>query len=190
VICQACGHGRRIGRLLEEGLDHAIVVDVHDPEPLDSERGISRQPIVTSRVARHAASASARNHLVDVISCEQHDESGSVRLDDIDVLIDGVGRAKIPVRSEMRWLAGRISKLSFRSGERSSSPSADVGSGCGPCIGRNRDAADSRVHRIGKGKIDDARFSAEIDRRFGAPVGKLQKPASAPARENEGKGVA
>ena len=37
-------------------------------------------------------------HLIDVISCEQHDVSGSVRLDDIDVLIDGVGRAKIPVR--------------------------------------------------------------------------------------------
>src|ERR1019366_9303099 len=53
-------------------------------------------------------------------------------------------------------------------------------------LGRNRDPADSRVHRIGKGKIDDARFPAEIDRRLGAPVGQLQKPASAPppARTN------
>jgi len=59
----------------------------------------------------------------------------------------------------------------------------------GLVLGRNRDATDSRVHRIGEGKIDDARFSAEIDRRLGAPVRKLQKPASAPARENERKGV-
>src|ERR1700731_5243415 len=37
-------------------------------------------------------------HLVDVISREQHDESGAVWFDDIDVLIDGVRRAKIPIR--------------------------------------------------------------------------------------------
>src|SRR5664280_2412130 len=55
---------------------------------------------------------------------------------------------------------------------------------------RNRDPADSRVDRIGKGKIDDARLSAEIDRRLGAPVGKFQKPASPPARKNESKGMA
>src|ERR1017187_6035426 len=54
----------------------------------------------------------------------------------------------------------------------------------------NRDPADSRVHRIGKGKIDDARFPAEINRRLGAPVGKFQKPASPPARKNESKGMA
>src|ERR1700738_2272996 len=60
----------------------------------------------------------------------------------------------------------------------------------GLVLGRNRDTADSRVHRIGQGKIDDSRFAAEMDRRLGAPVGKLQKPASAPARKNEGEGVA
>jgi len=59
----------------------------------------------------------------------------------------------------------------------------------GLVLGGDRDAADSRINRVGESKIDDARFSAEIDRRLGAPVGKLQKPASAPARENERKGV-
>ena len=59
----------------------------------------------------------------------------------------------------------------------------------GLVLGRNRDAADSRVHRIGQGKIDDTRLAAEIDRGLGAPVSKLQKPASAPACKDKGEGV-
>ena len=57
-------------------------------------------------------------------------------------------------------------------------------------LGRDRDTANTRIHGIGERKIDDARFPAEIDRRLGAPVGKLQKSASAPAGKNEGEGVA
>src|ERR1700704_4289584 len=37
-------------------------------------------------------------HLVDVISGEKHDEFGIVRLDDVDVLINGVSRSEVPVR--------------------------------------------------------------------------------------------
>src|SRR5258708_36280148 len=60
----------------------------------------------------------------------------------------------------------------------------------GLVLGRHRDPADSGVHRVGEGKIDDARFSAEIDRRLGAPVGQLQQPAAASAGKNEGKSMA
>jgi hypothetical protein len=38
--------------------------------------------------------------------------------------------------------------------------------------------------------VDYARFSAEIYRRLGAPVGKLKEPTSATARKNEGEGMA
>src|ERR1700730_1738791 len=37
-------------------------------------------------------------YLLDVISSEKHDESRVVRLDNVDVLIDRVGRPEIPVR--------------------------------------------------------------------------------------------
>ena len=47
---------------------------------------------------------------------------GVVALDDVDVLVDGVGRAEIPCVSETRWLAGRMSKLSLRSGRKKFQP--------------------------------------------------------------------
>jgi hypothetical protein len=43
----------------------------------------------------------------------------------------------------------------------------------GLVLGGDRDAADSRINRVGESKIDDARFSTEIDRRLSAPFGEL-----------------
>src|SRR5665647_972254 len=130
-------------------------------------------------------------HLVDVVSREQHDESGSVRLDDVDVLIDGVGRAKIPVRLRDALARRQDIEAFIALGTKEVPAHLEMSDQTVSLVlGRNRDAADSRVNRVGQGKIDDARLPAEIDRRLGAPVGKLQKPASPPAGKNESKGMA
>jgi hypothetical protein len=68
VICQACRHWRRIGRLLRKDWITPFVVDVHDPEAADSARGISRQPIgdvgaLLDMLLQHALVI----HLVDVV---------------------------------------------------------------------------------------------------------------------------
>ena len=48
---------------------------------------------------------------------------GCVALDDVDVLVHGVGGARrTTAYSETRWLAGRMSKLSLRSGRRKFQP--------------------------------------------------------------------
>ena len=113
-------------------------------------------------------------HLVDVISREQYDESGSVRLDDIDVLIDGVGRAKIPVCLRDALARRQNIEALIPLGTKEIPAHLQMSDqAVGLVLGRNRDAADSRVNRIGEGKVDDARFSTEIDRWLGAPVGKL-----------------
>ena len=61
-------------------------------------------------------------HLVDVVAGQDDHELGIVALDDVDVLVDRVGGALVPLVSETRWLAGRMSKLSLRSGRRKFQP--------------------------------------------------------------------
>jgi hypothetical protein len=122
---------------------------------------------------------------------EQHDEFGIVRFDDVDVLVNGISRAEIPVGLRDALAGGEDIEtfVSLRAKEvpaHLQMPDQTVGL----VLGRHRDPANAGIHRIGKGKIDDAGFSAEIDRRLGAPVGQFKQPASAPARQNEGERVA
>src|SRR5258706_7739156 len=59
----------------------------------------------------------------------------------------------------------------------------------GLVLGGDRNSANAGVHSVGERKIDDARFSAEIDGRFGASIGQLHKATAAPASKHEGKSV-
>ena len=130
-------------------------------------------------------------HLVDVISGEKHDEFGIVQLDDVDVLINGVSRSEVPVR--LRDALARRQDIETLVPLRTKEVPAHLqmpDQAVSLVLGCNRDPANSGVHRVGEGKIDDARFSAEIYRRLGAPVGKLKEPTSATARKNEGEGMA
>src|SRR5258706_15155872 len=56
-------------------------------------------------------------------------------------------------------------------------------------LGGDRNSANAGVHSVGERKIDDARFSAEIDGRFGASIGHLHKATAAPTSKHEGKSV-
>jgi hypothetical protein len=92
--------------------------------------------------------------------------------------------------SEMRWLAGRISKLSFAPGERSSSPSEMPDQAVGLVLGCTAMRRIPGVHGVGEGKIDDARFAAEIDRRLGAPsVSSRSRLPRPPAERRRAHGV-
>ena len=115
----------------------------------------------------------------------------SCELDDVDVLINGVSRSEIPVR--LRDALARRQDVETLVPFRAKEVPAHLqmpDQAVSLVLGRNRDPANSGVHRVGEGKIDDARFSAEIHRRLGAPVGKLKEPTSATARKNEGEGMA
>src|SRR5450759_2092683 len=120
------------------------------PKPLDSERGISRQPIVTSALLDMLPQHELVIHLVDVVSREQHDESCSVRLDDVDVLIDGVGRAKIPVCLRDALARRQDIEAFIALGTKEVPAHLEMSDqAVSLVLGRNRDAADSRVNRIG-----------------------------------------
>ncbi len=67
--------------------------------------------------------------------------------------------------SDTRWLAGRMSKLSFRSGRKKFQPRCRCRiSECAWYWRRHRRGGGCRVERVGQREVDDARLAAEIDR--------------------------
>ena len=90
---------RRIGRLLDEVDDLVLVVDMHDAEAdgfharhfkaADRDLGaridvLLQHPFIV--------------HLVDVVAGEDDHVFRAIGLDDVDVLVDGIGRTFVPLR--------------------------------------------------------------------------------------------
>ena len=89
-------------------------------------------------------------HLVDVISGEQHDKFGVVRLDDVDVLVNCVRRPEIPVRLG-NALAGRQNIETFVAFGTKEIPAHLQMANEAMCLvlSGNGDATDARIHGVG-----------------------------------------
>ena len=130
-------------------------------------------------------------HLVDVIAGEQHDEVGTVALDDVDVLIDRVGGAEVPHRLGDALRGGQDVEALVALGPEEVPAALQVtDQAVGLVLRGDRDAANAGVERVRQREVDDARLAAEIDRRLGAPVGELEQAAAPPAGEHIGHRVA
>ena len=126
-------------------------------------------------------------HLVDVIAREDHEVLRSVAVDDVDVLEHRVGRAGVPLvlgdaltgRQDVETLvAHRLQKIPAAL----QVPDQAVGFE----LRGDRDAPNAGVECIRQREVDDARLTAEIDGRFGSPLGELHQPATPSAREHVG----
>ena len=132
-------------------------------------------------------------HLVDVIAGEQDDEAGGVALDDVDVLVDGVGGAGIPAADAFAHaLAGGEDVEAFVALGAEEVPAAlEVpDEAVGLVLGGDADAADAGIERVAEGEVDDAAFAAEIDGGFGAIVGQFLQARAAAAGQDVGHGAA
>ena len=103
--------------------DPVVLVDMHDAEA----GGLHARHLEAADGDVGAGSTCCCSirlvvHLVDVVAGQDDHELGPVGLDDVDVLVDRVGGALVPLVSETRWLAGRMSKLSLRSGRKKFQP--------------------------------------------------------------------
>jgi len=131
-------------------------------------------------------------HLVDVVSGQQHDEFGFVRLDDVDVLVHGVGRAEIPVGLRDALAGGQdIETLVPLRAEESFQPICRCRIRLwGLVLGCHRDPRMPEFTALERAKSMYARFSAEINRRLGAPAVSSRSGSRARSCKNEGEGVA
>lgn len=124
-------------------------------------------------------------HLIDVVAGKNDHVFDAVVLDDVDVLIDGVGRAFIPLRLGDA-LAGRqnIEALVALGAEEVPAALHVADQRMRLVLRGDADAADAGIQGVRQGEIDDAGLAAEIDGRLGTPVGEFLETASPAARQN------
>jgi hypothetical protein len=180
-------HGRRLGRLLDEGTDAQVLVDPHHAKT----DGVLQRHLETAhRDIRPACHVRRQHgaviHLVDVVAGQDQHVLGVVRRDDVEVLPHGIRRAGVP--GGLQALLGRQQFHELAELSAQMPPAAlDVQDQRVRLVLRqNADAPDAGIHAVGKRKIDDAVLAAERHGGLGAPQRELLQPAAAPAGQHQG----
>ncbi len=185
-------HARRILRLLEEGDDAVVSIDMHDAEP---GRFHARHLEAPDRHVGAAVDVQLQHqlvvHAVDVVAGEDDDVARAIAGDDVDVLEDGVGGALVPLVLRDALARGQdVEALVPLRAEEVPAALEVADQAVGLVLGRHRDAADARVERIRQREVDDPGLAAEEDRGLGPLVGELHQPAAAATGKHIGHGVA
>ncbi len=184
----AARHGGRIGRFLHEGADLALLVDVHDAEGrclaawyLDTgHRHLGAEAHV---IEQHGGVV----HLVDVIPCQHHDVLGTVVTDDVDVLVDGICGAAIPVHLVHPLLGGQqVDELVHLVAQERPARLQVAQQAVGLVLGHHTHPADAGVDAVGEHEVDDTEFAAKVDGGLGAVIGQLLQAAAPSPCEHQG----
>ncbi len=126
-------------------------------------------------------------HLVDVVAAENDDVVRAVALDDVDVLVHGIGGAGVPFGFRHTLRGGQdVEALVALDAEEVPAALEVTDQAVRLVLRRHADAANAGIQRVGQGEVDDARLAAEVHRGLGAPVGEFHQPAAAAAREHIG----
>ena len=128
-------------------------------------------------------------HFVDMVARQDDDVFGCVALDDVDVLKNGVGGAGVPGSVGDALAGGKdVEALVALQPEEIPAALQMTDQAVGLVLGRHADASDAGIERIRQGKIDNAGFTAEMDRGLGPPLGQFQQAAALTAGEHIGHG--
>ena len=128
-------------------------------------------------------------HLVDVVAREDEDVIRLLAADRIDVLIDRVGRALIPVLRDAHLRRQHFDEIAVSHQRRPAA--ADVAVEAERFVLReNEDAAQVAVQAIRKRDVDDAIDAAERNRRLGAVARQRPEPLALAARQQNTDRVA
>jgi len=124
-------------------------------------------------------------HLVDVVAGQHHQVFRAVALDDVPVLVYGIGCSEVPLGFRDA-LAGRqdVEALVALGPQEVPAALQMTDQAVRLVLGGDTDVPDAGIERIGEREVDDARFAAEIDRRLGASVRELEQARAAPTGKN------
>ncbi len=186
------GHGGGIRGFFDELDDLAACVDGHDAEGA----GLAARHFDAAHGDLRAAGGVVLQHdgvvhLVNMIAGQNHHIFGLARLDDVDVLIDRISRAAVPVFFVHPLLRGEQIDHFVEFGAQKAPAALQVAQQrVRFVLGDHADAADARIDAVGQREVDDAELAAEIHRGLGALVGELLEPRAAPAGQHQGDGAA
>jgi len=165
---------RRVGALglfglLLKFIDGAVFAGIHDAEAgglleRDFTDGDGAVGVALLVEAEHSGVV----HFVDVVAGEDQHVVRVIALDERDILIDGVGRALVPLGVFTLGVGRQDLHAAVRGVEAPRLAVADVLVELQRLIlGQNADRVDLGVYAVGKRKINDAVFAAERNGRFG-----------------------
>ena len=160
--------GRQVLRLLEEPDQPVVVVDLQHAEAAR----FFRRNLDHADGRRGAALAVERQHarvvhLVDVIAREDEQMARILAHDRVEVLVDGVGRAEIPVFADALLRAEDLDELAELVGHDAPAHADVAAERERLVLQRDEDLAQARVDAVAQREVDDAVGAAEIDRRLG-----------------------
>ena len=180
--------GARVRRFLLELGDGAVLVDDHETEtggflPLDLTHGDGAGSVLLFVEGEHVGVI----HLVDVVAGQDHDVLGVVFVDEVDVLVDSICGAFVPVRALDLLIRGQDVDSAVRAVEVPGLAVADVVIQLkGLVLGQDADRIDAGVYAVRQREVDDPVLSAEGDRRFGDLVGQDAESAALAACQQHG----
>ncbi len=124
-------------------------------------------------------------HLVDMVAGQDDHVLDAVILDDVDILVNRVGCAFVPLRLRDA-LAGRkdVEALVPLRAEEVPAALHVADQRVRLVLGGDADAANAGIQRVRQGEVDDACLAAEINGRLGTPIGEFLQAAPPAAGQN------
>jgi len=128
-------------------------------------------------------------HFINVIARQNHDVARTLAADGVDVLVDGVGGAEIPVGGDAHLRGKDFDEVAEAHDGRPAA--ADVAIEAeGLVLGEDEDAAEVAINAVREGDVDDAVDAAEGDGGFGAVAGERPEAFALSAGKQDTDGIA
>ena len=120
-------------------------------------------------------------HLVDVVAGQHQHMLRMMRADVVEVLVDAVGGAAIPVLAHLLLRGHHVDELAEFAPQVAPAALHVLDQRLALVLREQADLADARVHAVGQHEIDDAELAAEGCRRFAAMFGEAAQALTAAA---------
>ena len=171
------GHGRGVGRLLDEVEDPAVGVDDQDAQlarggPGHREAGDGQVGLAVAVERDHLGII----HLVDVVAGQDQGVARGGLLDRVDVLVDRVGGPLVPVVGDPLLGRDHLDVLVQLAGEELPALVDVPVQAHRLVLGEDQDLAEVGVDAIREGEVDDPVDPAERDGRLGPVAGQGLQP--------------
>ncbi len=191
AVVGIAGNRLGVGGLFLEA-DHApVVVDLEDAELVGAllrhHRGTQSQAACVLPVAGQQV---AVVHLVDVVARKDQDMTRAPVLQQVDVLVNGVGGAFVPLLAHAMLRRNAVKEFPRFVAEDVPTPLQVLVKGVGLVLGQDEDLPQAAIDAVRKGEVDDPVGAAKGDGRLGTVAGQGIEPVALSAGENEGERVA
>ena len=129
-------------------------------------------------------------HLVDVIAGQHQHVLGPQRADQIQVLVDAIGGAAIPVHADLLLRRHHVDELAELAAQVAPAALHVLDQRLTLVLRHQIDLADAGIDAVRQHEIDDAEFAAERRRRLAAMQRQILEPLAAAAGHDHGQRAA